>query len=299
MDSMLGFKQFIVEMSKRAPDFTNAREAEKLIVSAIRNPHKGSTAGEERANRIAKFVQNNVGKIRLSNLKSIGATDVRSLAHAKNTRQRFNHDSDSHPVEDFVTHTHHEGEDEESSFIDSKAGSSPSGGSYGGKKLSSVIGIDSKDVPSNLPRSKSHKIKVSRDIHDHLEQHFTNNNSDHEMVRRILNVGKDKEGKLNRNEYLLVDNSKGTTLHNKASAFEHLQSLNPTYSVSRSPMGQTTSIHAHFTHPETGEKTKMQISAIGVKHTSASGENITYNIKHQWLNNMKKTGYVPHAELEH
>ena len=46
------------------------------------------------------------------------------------------------------------------------------------------------------------------------------------MVRRILNVGKDKEGKLNRNEYLLVDNSKGTALHNKASAFEHLQSLN-------------------------------------------------------------------------
>ena len=299
MDSMLGFKQFVVEMAKRASAFSNAREAENLIVSAIRNPHKGPTAGEERANRIAKFVQNNIGEIHPSNLKSIGATDVTSPEHAKNTRQRFNHDSDSHPVEDFVTHIHHEGENDESSFIDLKAGSSPSGGSYGGKKISSVINIDNKAVPSNLPRSKTEKIKVSKDIHDHLNQHFTNNNSDHEMVRRILNVGKNKEGKLNRNEYLLVDNSKGTTLHNKASAFEHLQSLNPTYSVSRTPMGQTTSVHAHFTHPETGEKTKIQIAAIGVKHTSAIGENITYNIKHQWLNNMKKTGYVPHAELEH
>ena len=298
MAKMLGFKQFIVEMAERARAFLNATEAEKHIVSALGTPHKGSTPAEERANRIAQFVHNNTG-IHPSNLISIGATDVTSPEHAKNTRQRFNHDSDSHPVEDFVTHTHHEGENEESSFIDLKAGSSPSGGSYGGKKLSSVIGIDSKAVPSNLPRSKPDKIKVSKDIHDHLEQHFTNNNSDHEMVRRILNVGKDKEEKLNRNEYLLVDNSKGTTLHNKASAFEHLQSLNPTYSVSRTPMGQTTSVHAHFTHPETGEKTKMQIAAIGVKHTSASGENITYNIKHQWLNNMKKTGYVPHAELEH
>lgn len=301
MDGMLGFKQFIVEMAKRASAFSNAREAENLIVSAIRNPHKGSTAGEERANRIAKFVHNNTG-IRPSNLISIGATDVISPKHAENTREKHGHDSDSNPVEDIILNAKHEGGDEKSIFIDLKSGTSPSAGSYGPAKIKSVIGSE-ENFPSSLGRQKEERREQAKRIHNHLRTHFESGDleSHHETVRRILNVGKDKQGELNRNEYLLVDNSKGTVLHHKASAFEHLMGKKPIrYSTNLSRDGQTVSLHGHFEHPETGREMKVQLAAIGVKPVGAKGRSIVYNVKHQWLNNMRrKLDYVPHAELDH
>lgn len=302
MDSMLGFKQYIIEMTERSKHFKNAKEAEKLIVSALGTPHKGSTAGEERANRIAKFVQDKIGKVNPQNLEHVGATDVRNQTHARKTRKKKNHDSDSHPVEDFVLHTKHEGEDEESSFIDLKTGSSPSSGSYGPAKIKSVIGSKEK-FPSSLDRQKKERREQAKRIHNHLRTHFESGDleSHHETVRRILNIGKDEQGKLNRDEYLLVDNSKGTVLHNKASAFEHLMGKKPIrYSTALSRDGQTVSLHGHFEHPKTGREMKVQLAAIGVKHVGATGRSIVYNIKHQWLNNMRrKLDYVPQAELKH
>jgi hypothetical protein len=191
---------------------------------------------------------------------------------------------------------------EKSSFIDLKAGTSPSGGSYGPEKLTSVIGIKEK-FPRSLDRQKEERREQAKRIHNHLRTHFESGDleSHHETVRRILNVGKDKQGELNRNEYLLVDNSKGTVLHHKASAFEHLMGKKPIrYSTNLSRDGQTVSLHGHFEHPETGREMKVQLSAIGVKHARAKGRSIVYNVKHYWLNNIRrKLDYVPHAELEH
>jgi len=293
MDSMLGFKQFIVEMANPWP---SGSEGEKQIISAL--------AGEE-AHPRAKKIANEIKK-------KYGITDDSSITDLTTTNPQTTHTiragmgrgSKSRPTEDAII----------------------SYGEYGGAKLayrSRHLQVDIKTGENNsigsLPRQTLTQYERStqspnipkktkgyggdgkperKKVAQTLTGHFNGLGHEEQInyVKHVLNVSSPLEKGVQHVQ--VIDNGNVTEFHHPHEVWNHFMNNvykpgETTFTAERN--GQSKSVYAN-----NGDK-RIHLYTVGVKAAGSKerGNVIDYNVKGYLHKNLKPHGYTPAHTIEH
>lgn len=323
MDSMLGFKQFIVEMAGEKRAFqTSANEAEGMLVRHIvlgwsRNPPKniakyiGNTETEKddnRASRISNFIHETIKRNFDKNhsresSESYDTGTSKKLAGETREQLGIPNFKAGRRIEDAVitsNNNHY--------LLDLKMSGKHSNGSFPSLKTNKIYsGISlSKDkngktivkprkniVPNTHPVNQKDTLPVHINS---LHKHFSSldHNAKEKIVKELFNSH--EETPKNVKKLQVIDGVGGTRIYDSDDVWNHFNEKFKPTSYSSEVSGLNKKIYAH-----NGAGEKMHISTVGVKHKRPSaGEQLDFNIRHHLSDKLsEKYGYKPLAYLEH
>ena len=304
MDTMLGFKEFIVEMATKQNAFsTNAKNAEGILIKNIQSgqsSEKHSPMDNSRAERIKSLIHETIKKKDASHPQFPLAVYDTSTSSPR-TKLKISNYSSGRRVEDAIISSggrHY--------LLDLKMGPRGTGANFSAKTVNSIYsGIEDRkkrydeQKPNKELVSHKHPIasadKKSNNVKS-LNTHF--DNSSHEERERIVKVLLNHHERTPKDvtKYHITDDDSGTRIYDSDKTWQHFNNHFKPIRYSSDVSGNTKKIYAHN---ENGNK--IHIASVGVKYNNKKRSDVLdYNVKHYLSQNLEKSyGYKPLAHLYH
>jgi len=293
MDSMLGFKQFIVEMANPWP---SGKEGEKQIISAL--------AGEK-AHPRAEIISNEIKKkYGITNDSSIVDLAKKNPQTTRIVKTGMGIGSKSRPTEDaIVSYGEYGGAKlayrSRHLQVDIKTGKNTSIGSLPRQTLTQYErSTQSPNIPKKTKEygeaGQSERKKVAQTLTGHF------NGLGHEeqinYVKHVLNVSSPLEKGVKHVQ--VIDNGNVTEFHHPHEVWDHFMNNvykpgETTFTAERN--GQSKSVYAN-----NGDK-RTHLYTVGVKPAGGGerGNVLNFNVKGYLHKNLKPYGYTPAHTIKH
>lgn len=293
MDSMLGFKKFIVEMANPWP---SGKEGEKQIISAL--------AGEKAHPRAKKIADEIKKKYGITNDSSITDVTKKNPQTTKKIKTGMGIGSKLRPTEDaIVSYGEYGGAKlayrSRHLQVDIKTGENTSIGSLPRQTLTQYErSTQSPNIPKKTKEygeaGKPEREKVAQTLTDHF------NGLGHEeqinYVKHVLNVSAPLKKGVEHVQ--VIDNGNVTEFHHPHEVWNHFMNNvykpgETTFTAERN--GQSKSVYAN-----NGNK-RIRLYTVGVKPAGSKerGNVINFNVKGHLHKNLRKYGYAPAHIIKH
>lgn len=313
MVTMLGFRQFIVEMAGQKKAFdANANDAEGILVRHI--VYGGSGASDEtkndnnRASRISKFIHKTIKEKfdtnyspRTENSYDTGTS--KKIAGETRKALKIHNFMAGRRIEDAVISSNNK-----HYLLDLKMSESHSNGSFPSLKTNKIYsGVDvSKDTKGKTvikPRKNivpdTHPIDQKNTLSEHiksLHNHFESldHNGKESIVKELMNSH--EKTPENVKKLQVIDGVNGTKIYDSDETWKYFNDNFKPKSYSSEVIGNNKKIYAHNDNGD-----RIHICSVSVKHRRPSkGSQLDFNLKHHLADNLsQKYGYKPLAQLKH
>ena len=286
MDSMLGFKQFIVEM---ANPWSSGKEGEKQIISAL--------AGEKahpRAEKISNEIKKKYG-IPNDDSSIIDLTKENpQTIHTIRTAMGVGSNKFNRPTEDGIVSY-----GDKHLLVDIKTGKNTSIGSLPRQTLTQY---ERSTQSPNIPKKTKEYGEAGQPEREKVAQTLTGhfNGLGHEeqinYVKHVLNVSSPLEKGVKHVQ--VIDNGNVTEFHHPHEVWDHFMNNvykpgETTFTAERN--GQSKSVYAN-----NGDK-RTHLYTVGVKPAGGGerGNVLNFNVKGYLHKNLKPYGYTPAHTIKH